>query len=74
MHHLGPLDAASAEALCRRLLLPAENVPIAALHRLVERAHRPGADNVVRSTAFYSMLAAEWPAARLALLQKLERR
>ncbi len=40
----------------------------------VLRAHRPGADNVVRSTAFYSMLAAEWPAARLALLQKLERR
>lgn len=40
----------------------------------VLRAHRPGADNVVRSTAFYSMLAAEWPAARRALLQNLERR
>lgn len=38
IHPLGPLDPASAEALCRRLLLPAENVPAAALHRLVERA------------------------------------
>lgn len=38
------------------------------------RAHRPGADNVVRATACYSMLAAEWPEARRALLQKLERR
>ena len=38
------------------------------------RAHRAGADNQVRSTAFYSMLAAEWPEARRALLQKLERR
>ena len=38
MHHLGPLDPASAEALCRRLLLPAENIPTAAVLRLIERA------------------------------------
>ena len=38
IHRLGPLDLASAEELCRRLLLPAENIPTAALHHLVERA------------------------------------
>jgi serine/threonine protein kinase len=38
LHALGPLDRASADALCRRLLLPAENIPAAAVHRLVERA------------------------------------
>ena len=38
IHALGPLDRASAEALCRRLLLPAENIPAAAVQRLVERA------------------------------------
>jgi eukaryotic-like serine/threonine-protein kinase len=37
-HHLGPLDDASAASLCRRLLLPVENVPDSALRRLVERA------------------------------------
>jgi tetratricopeptide (TPR) repeat protein len=41
-HHetrtLGPLDAASAAALCRRLLLPAESVPEEAVARLVARA------------------------------------
>ena len=35
---LGPLDEASAEALCRQLLLPAEHVPAEALTRLVGRA------------------------------------
>jgi RimJ/RimL family protein N-acetyltransferase len=38
----------------------------------VLRANRAGADNVVRSTAFYSMLAEEWPEARRALVRKLE--
>ena len=37
------------------------------------RAHRAGADNQVRSTAFFSMLAEEWPNARRALIQGLER-
>ncbi len=39
----------------------------------VLRANRAGADNVVRSTAFYSMLAEEWPEARRALMRRLER-
>ncbi len=39
VHRLGPLDPASAEALCRRLLAPAEGIPAAVLRRLVERAH-----------------------------------
>jgi RimJ/RimL family protein N-acetyltransferase len=39
----------------------------------VLRAHRAGADGRVRSTAFFSMLAEEWPAARSALVQRLER-
>jgi RimJ/RimL family protein N-acetyltransferase len=39
----------------------------------VLRAHRAGADGQVRSTAFFSMLAEEWPAARSALVQRLER-
>ncbi|HRI70854.1 MAG TPA: protein kinase, partial [Polyangium sp.] len=34
---LGPLDTASASALCRALLYPAENVPESAVRRLVER-------------------------------------
>jgi RimJ/RimL family protein N-acetyltransferase len=38
------------------------------------RAHRPGADGKVRSTAFFSMLAEEWPDARRALIEKLESR
>jgi N-acetyltransferase len=38
----------------------------------VLRANRAGADNVVRSTAFYSMLAEEWPEARRALVRRLE--
>jgi RimJ/RimL family protein N-acetyltransferase len=36
------------------------------------RANRAGADNVVRSTAVYSMLAEEWPGARRALVRRLE--
>lgn len=39
----------------------------------VLRAHRPAADNTVRSTAFFSMLAEEWPAARRQLEARLER-
>jgi RimJ/RimL family protein N-acetyltransferase len=39
----------------------------------VLRAHRPGSDNTVRSTAFFSMLAEEWPEARKKLGQRLER-
>lgn len=37
----------------------------------VLRAHRPGADGVVRDTAFFSMLAAEWPGARDRLSSRL---
>jgi RimJ/RimL family protein N-acetyltransferase len=39
------------------------------------RANRPGADahGHVRSTAFFSMLAGEWPEARAGLIQRLER-
>jgi RimJ/RimL family protein N-acetyltransferase len=37
----------------------------------VLRAHRVAADGVVRDTAFYSMLASEWPAARAALRARL---
>ena len=41
----------------------------------VLRANRPGADadGHVRSTAFFSMLAEEWPEARRTLIQRLER-
>ncbi len=37
------------------------------------RAHKPAADGGVRDSAYYSMLASEWPAARLGLLEKLNR-
>jgi tetratricopeptide (TPR) repeat protein len=37
VHRLGPLDATSAAALCRRLLLPVANVPDSAVMRLIER-------------------------------------
>ncbi|XXX77714.1 protein kinase [Sorangium sp. So ce134] len=36
-HELGALDAGGAAELCRRLLLPVESVPDAAVQRLVER-------------------------------------
>jgi tetratricopeptide (TPR) repeat protein len=36
---LGPLDAQDAAQLCRALLHPAENVPAAAIERLVARTH-----------------------------------
>ena len=39
----------------------------------VLRANRAGADNVVRSTACFSMLAGEWPEARSGLLRHLSR-
>ncbi|WP_433926481.1 serine/threonine-protein kinase PknK [Sorangium cellulosum] len=35
---LGPLDPESARALCRRLLLPARDVPESAIERLLERS------------------------------------
>jgi N-acetyltransferase len=35
------------------------------------RAHRVGADGTVRDTAWYSMLAAEWPEARARLVARL---
>jgi N-acetyltransferase len=38
----------------------------------VLRAHRPGADGVVRDSAFFSMLASEWPDAKTALLRRLD--
>ncbi|WP_437586028.1 serine/threonine protein kinase [Sorangium sp. So ce1000] len=37
---LGPMDAESARALCRRLLLPARDVPEPAIDRLLERSQR----------------------------------
>jgi RimJ/RimL family protein N-acetyltransferase len=39
----------------------------------VLRAHRPAADDTVRSTAFYSMLAEDWPTAKRALQARLHR-
>jgi RimJ/RimL family protein N-acetyltransferase len=39
----------------------------------VLRGHMPGADGGVRDTAFFSMLASEWPEAKLRLCQRLER-
>ncbi|WP_170319356.1 serine/threonine-protein kinase [Polyangium spumosum] len=38
IHRLGPLDPASAAALCRELLRPAENVPESAVARIAARA------------------------------------
>jgi RimJ/RimL family protein N-acetyltransferase len=40
----------------------------------VLRAHRPAADGTVRDTAFYSMLASEWPEARRELERRLDAR
>jgi N-acetyltransferase len=40
----------------------------------VLRAHMPASDGTVRSTAFYSVLAAEWPDVRRSLVARLERR
>ena len=37
LHRMGALDQADAEALCRRLLEPAESVPGAAVRKLVEK-------------------------------------
>jgi RimJ/RimL family protein N-acetyltransferase len=37
------------------------------------RAHRVGADGLVRDSAFYSMLASEWPAAKRALEERFAR-
>ncbi|NUP08728.1 MAG: GNAT family N-acetyltransferase [Polyangiaceae bacterium] len=37
------------------------------------RAHRPGADGIVRDTAFFSMLASEWPQAKARLRAFLDR-
>jgi RimJ/RimL family protein N-acetyltransferase len=39
----------------------------------VLRAHRVGADGAIRDTAYYSMLAAEWAAAKRGLEEKLNR-
>jgi RimJ/RimL family protein N-acetyltransferase len=38
----------------------------------VLRAHRPASDGGVRDSAFYSMLASEWPAARERLVARLD--
>ncbi len=37
------------------------------------RAHKPASDGGVRDSAYYSMLASEWPDARRGLLEKLAR-
>lgn len=39
----------------------------------IRRAHMPGADGSVRSSAFYSIVAAEWPAVQERLQQRLSR-
>ena len=39
----------------------------------VRRAHAPAQDGTVRDTAYYSIIAAEWPAARAHLEQRLAR-
>ncbi|MEO6398136.1 MAG: GNAT family protein [Tepidiformaceae bacterium] len=39
----------------------------------VVRADRPGSDGTLRDTAFYSMVEAEWPAAKAALEARLAR-
>ena len=39
VHQIGPLQPARAAELCRHLLAPAENVPQAAIDRLVQRTH-----------------------------------
>ena len=38
----------------------------------VRRADLPGTDDTVRDSAYYSMLAAEWPAAKAALTTRLQ--
>jgi RimJ/RimL family protein N-acetyltransferase len=38
----------------------------------VLRAERPGADGTIRDSAFYSILAAEWPTVKARLLRRLE--
>ena len=39
----------------------------------IRRAHMPGADGTVRSSAFYSIVAAEWPAVKERLSRRLSR-
>lgn len=39
----------------------------------IRRAHMPGADGTVRSSAFYSIVAAEWSMVKERLLQRLSR-
>lgn len=39
----------------------------------IRRAHRPGADCTVRNSAYYSVLAAEWPGVKEHLTRLLER-
>jgi RimJ/RimL family protein N-acetyltransferase len=39
----------------------------------VRRAHAPAQDGTVRDTAYYSIIAAEWPAVRARLAQRLDR-
>jgi RimJ/RimL family protein N-acetyltransferase len=39
----------------------------------IRRAHMPGVDGTVRSSAFYSIVAAEWPAVKERLLSRLNR-
>ena len=40
----------------------------------IRRAHMPGADGAVRNSAYYSMIASEWPEARARLSQLLQQR
>lgn len=40
----------------------------------IRRAHRPGVDCTVRNSAYYSVLAAEWPDVKDHLTRLLERR
>jgi RimJ/RimL family protein N-acetyltransferase len=39
----------------------------------IRRAHMPGSDGVVRNSAYYSVIASEWPEVRKGLLARLRR-
>lgn len=46
---------------------------LGAMFEGIRRAHMPGVDGTVRSSAFYSIVAAEWPSAKERLLHRLSR-
>jgi RimJ/RimL family protein N-acetyltransferase len=46
---------------------------LGATHEGIRRAERPGIDGTVRDSAFFSMVADEWPAAKARLTAGLHR-